>query len=209
MHIHYVQKRLVQFQLDFLFCFVFLGFTNLLKYFLTNNRNSRSIPAPPRHGNALGINSLGNLSVPTHQIFWNQFPKHFTMFAAAQYINYTGGYLVSFYDSHNRLQIGIKVSKTSVALEYAQVGTQNQLYAFNVDVIDKKWHRFAFSVGNGQVSFYMDCEFIGTQNITQQSPNNVDTKGNVYLNAKADPLHGRDKSIEVRTAWIAILFRHF
>jgi hypothetical protein len=116
------------------------------------------------------------------------------MFAAAKYVNYTGGYLVSFYDSHDRLQIGIKVSKTSVALEYAQAGKRNQFLAFNVEVIDRKWHRFAFSVGDGFVSFYLDCEMIGTKNITQENPNNVDRNGNVYLNLKAEP----PENIEVR-----------
>ena len=120
------------------------------------------------------------------------------MFAAAQYVNYSGGYLVSFYDSNERLQIGIKVSKTSVALEYAQAGKRNQFLAFDVEIVDKKWHRFAFSVGNGSVSFYMDCERIGTQNITQAIPNNVDTRGNIYLNAKAEKPQGKKTNIEVR-----------
>lgn len=180
----------------YLFC---SGVTNLLKHF-QSRRNSRSIyptPAPARYGKALEIDSSGNLSVPTHKIFWNHFPQSFTMFAAAQYITYSRGYLISFYDSQERLQIGIKVSKTSVALEYAQTGRRNQFIAFNVEIVDKKWHRFAFSVGNGSVSFYMDCEMIGTQKITQAIPNDVDTKGNVYLNAKAEQPPGGE-SIEVR-----------
>ncbi|CAB3977811.1 von Willebrand factor D and EGF domain-containing [Paramuricea clavata] len=163
------------------------GVKNLLKHFKSVPRNSRSIPAPPMHRNALKINILGNLSVPTHQIFRKQFPQHFTMLAAAKYVNYTGGYLISFYDSQDRLQIGIKISKTSVALEYAQAGKRNQFLAFNVEVIDRKWHRFAFSVGNGLVSFYLDCEMIGTRNITQESYDQVDRRGNIYLNAKAEP----------------------
>lgn len=178
-------------------CLFCSGVKNLLKYFQLR-RQGRSIPAPPRHGNALKITGLGNLSVPTHKIFWKPFPQHFTMFAAAQYINYSGGYLVSFYDSHERLQIGIKVSKTSVALEYAQVGKRNQFLAFNVEIVDKKWHRFAFSVGSGSVSFYMDCEMIGSKNITQAIPNNVDTRGNIYLNAKAEKPQEQKKTIEVR-----------
>lgn len=150
------------------------------------------------HRNALKINSLGNLSVPTHQIFWNQFPRHFTMFAAAKYVSYTGGYLISFYDSQDRLQIGIKVSKTSVALEYAQTGKKNQLLAFNVEVIDRKWHQFAFSVGNGLVSFYLDCEMIGTRNITQDTVDHVDRNGNVLLNAETRLPQEKNKTIEVR-----------
>ena len=169
-----------------------------MKYFQIR-RQGRSIPPPPRHGNALKITGLGNFSVPTHKIFRKlPFPQHFTMFAAAQYVNYSGGYLVSFYDSNERLQIGIKVSKTSVALEYAQAGKRNQFLAFDVEIVDKKWHRFAFSVGNGSVSFYMDCERIGTQNITQAIPNNVDTRGNIYLNAKAEKPQGKKTNIEVR-----------
>ena len=160
-------------------------------------RNTRSIPPPPKHRNALQINNLGNLSVPTHQIFWDKFPQNFTMFAAAKYVNYTGGYLISFYDSHGRLQIGIKVSKTSVALEYAQTGDSNQFLAFNVEVMDRKWHRFAFSVGNGFVSFYLDCQMIGTQNVTQTNLNSVDRNGNAYLNAKAESFERDNKNVKV------------
>lgn len=186
-----------------LICLFRLGVKNLLEPFKSVPRNSRSIPAPPMHRNALEINSLRNLSVPTHQIFRKQFPQHFTMLAAAKYVNYTGGYLISFYDSQDRLQIGIKISKTSVALEYAQAGKRNQFLAFNVEVIDRKWHRFAFSVGNGRVSFYFDCEEIGTRNITQESYDQVDRRGNIYLNAKAEPPE-QNENLEVRRFTTAI-----
>ena len=186
-------KESVEFNFD-LSC---LGVTNVLKPFQLR-RNTRSIPPPPKHRNALQINNLGNMSVPTHQIFWNKFPRNFTMFAAAKYVNYTGGYLISFFDSRDRLQIGIKVSKTSVALEYAQAGKRNQFLAFNVEVMDRKWHRFAFSVGNGLVSFYLDCQMIGTRNIAQANLNSVDRNGNAYLNAKAESPGEQNKNIKVK-----------
>ncbi|XP_028413065.1 uncharacterized protein LOC114535927 isoform X2 [Dendronephthya gigantea] len=171
------------------------GATNVLEHFI-ERRKTRSIPTPPMHEDALKINSLRNLSVPTHQIFWEPFPRHFTMFAAAKYVNYTGGYMISFIDASDRLQIGIKVSRTSVALEYSQAGRNNQFIAFNVEVVDRKWHRFAFSVGEGLVSFYLDCEMIGTREIAQNGLSRVDRSGNVYLNAKPEPPQRREENIE-------------
>lgn len=161
---------------------------NVLEHFkkLSNTRR------PPMQREALLINSLQNLSVPTYRIFSNEFPQHFTIFAAAKYVNYTGGYLVSFYDIHDKFQIGIKISMTSVQLEYAQNRT-----SFNAEVIDRKWHRFAFSVGNGLVTFYLDCEMMGTRNMTMITLDRVDNNGITYLNLKA-ALPGEQKNIEVR-----------
>ena len=77
-------------------------------------------------------------------------------------------------------------------------GKANQILAFNVEVIDRRWHQFAFSVGNGFVSFYLDCEMIGTQNITQEATDHVDRKGKIYLNSGTQQPQGKDTNIEVR-----------
>lgn len=179
---------------------VSLGVKNLLEYFKLR-RNPRSIPES-RHRNASRITNTENFSVPTNHIFWHQFPEDFTMFASAKYVNYTEGYLLSFHDSQDRLQIGIKVTKESVALEYVDIrevdGPKSSWkLAFNVEIIDSKWHQFAFSVQNNKVKFYLDCQLTGTKKVERDGTNTIDRYGNIYLGAKTSMLRRYNSNTEV------------
>ncbi|XP_046849668.1 protein kinase C-binding protein NELL2-like isoform X2 [Xenia sp. Carnegie-2017] len=158
------------------------GLINLLTYFQPQ-RNSLGLS--PSHEYALEFKTNKNQSSSTKTIFRQSFPPSFTIFVVTKYIHYTEGYLVGFYDTNENLQLGIKVTQSSIALHYVQAGKYNHWWMFDVNIIDRKWHRFAFSVGDGFVSFYIDCELIGRQNFTLNNVDNIDLNGTTYLNTGA------------------------
>ena len=180
----------------------FLDVTDLLSKFKKLGRNTRSAPVP-HDRNVFPITNAGNFSVLTFKIFGDEVPQNFTIFARAKYVNYIQGYLISFYDGQDRLQFGIKVNKTSVALEYVEVGVERSKVAFELafdaEVVDRKWHQFAFSYHNGRASFYLDCTKIGKQSFQQDGINRIDVNGHMYLSGKTLPPHVNGGNIEVNT----------
>ena len=90
-----------------------------------------------------------------------------------------------------------------MALEYVEVGVERSEVAFELafdaEVVDRKWHQFAFSYHNGRASFYLDCKKIGKKSFQQDGINRIDVNGHMYLSAKTLPPKVNGGNIEVNT----------
>lgn len=118
-----------------------------------------------------------DITLPTKNIFPNGLPEEFSVvctFRARKLSKYTW-HIIKIVDMENEPQFLIAMNPKGQTLDLFVKSDEMQIVSFSADhIFDKNWHKIDIGAFKDRLVIYIDCEYVGTQDVKPWGPIKVD-----------------------------------